>query len=408
MARYKVVESVRAGIEQVHSYEDLEIHHPSRNARGLISGRPEDFERNRVHRTVDGHFEEVRQLADGRELVKKDFVLTQDVKGPIRIPAPVDGFVHYLKGNANAPMRIYDRPHGEPGARLLAQVLHMDPESFVLKEGQRVQYGQPLGVMSDAGTPGSVHAHVELEVDQFKKYIRDIDSGAIAPDGFAVNGMHSTTGKKNGLVPQGDLERNARGADVSKLQMELSALGYHDAQGRALKVDGDFGYRTEEAVRSFQQTRRLRVDGVVGSDTREALSQASRDPVLSERTHRHHGLFVQALDGLRELSPRMFRDHGEQRNAAASLAAKAAEQGLDRISHVVLNNHGNVLFAVQGALQDPARQTVSIDRAEAASQSIECSTQLAGQPAGRLQSGQVHAQMEHLDHRQGLALVPRP
>ena len=63
-----------------------------------------------------------------------------------------------------------------------------------------------------------------------------------------------------------------RGADdcdaVRRLQGALAQLGY------ALKVDGDFGPATENAVKDFQKQRRLGVDGVVGPKTGTALDAA--------------------------------------------------------------------------------------------------------------------------------------
>jgi peptidoglycan hydrolase-like protein with peptidoglycan-binding domain len=43
------------------------------------------------------------------------------------------------------------------------------------------------------------------------------------------------------------------------------------AHGHEVEVDGDFGPKTESAVRAFQQARGLQVDGVVGNRTWEAL-----------------------------------------------------------------------------------------------------------------------------------------
>ncbi len=43
------------------------------------------------------------------------------------------------------------------------------------------------------------------------------------------------------------------------------------AHGSAVVVDGDFGPRTERAVRDFQQRERLAVDGIVGPRTWAAL-----------------------------------------------------------------------------------------------------------------------------------------
>lgn len=51
------------------------------------------------------------------------------------------------------------------------------------------------------------------------------------------------------------------GAAVAELQELLCAHGYK------LKIDGDYGGRTESAVKLFQKGHGLRIDGVVGSKT---------------------------------------------------------------------------------------------------------------------------------------------
>lgn len=56
-----------------------------------------------------------------------------------------------------------------------------------------------------------------------------------------------------------------RGAAVAELQELLNAHGFK------LRVDGDFGYITEAAVKEFQRQRGLRIDGVVGRKTQAAL-----------------------------------------------------------------------------------------------------------------------------------------
>ncbi len=55
------------------------------------------------------------------------------------------------------------------------------------------------------------------------------------------------------------------GPRVAELQVLLHACGY------SVKVNGDFGHPTEEAVRAFQRQHKLRVDGVVGPKTWTAL-----------------------------------------------------------------------------------------------------------------------------------------
>ena len=65
------------------------------------------------------------------------------------------------------------------------------------------------------------------------------------------------------------LQRGANGADVQRLQGDLTRLGYNVGA-----IDGDFGANTEQAVIKFQQENNLNVDGIVGRQTGEALGMA--------------------------------------------------------------------------------------------------------------------------------------
>lgn len=359
MSKYRIVESVGHKTEHVHTYEDLEIHHPSANATGLKTGKLEDFEKSKrgvpkPHAVVDGEWEEVRNQPDGSVLVKKDFILLQDAPGTVKIPAPVEGHVHYLK-DATRAVRIYDRPFGEPGAKLLGQVLHMDPDSFELKEGQHVRYGQPLGVMSDSGSPGSVHAHVEVEAAQFRRYIGDIDKGVIAPGTYpgkqrSDEPQHTTTPPErtehterpraaSGVIAQG-----ARGSEVWGVQLTLSKLGYTGRDGRRLTADGDFGPDTDHAVRAFQRMHGLQpVDGRVGAESRDALVEAARHPLVSEATHPSHGLFSAIARQLPQ---------GTDPRVTANIALQAMENGITSPNALartaVLGNDAYVLGTTPG------------------------------------------------------------
>lgn len=61
------------------------------------------------------------------------------------------------------------------------------------------------------------------------------------------------------------LKKGSKGDSVKLLQELLNKQGFN------LTVDGDFGNKTEEAVKQFQKRLNLTVDGIVGSKTFEAL-----------------------------------------------------------------------------------------------------------------------------------------
>lgn len=58
----------------------------------------------------------------------------------------------------------------------------------------------------------------------------------------------------------------AKGKTVREIQTKLKNWGYYDGA-----VDGDFGQKTFEAVKKFQQKNGIAVDGIVGPRTAEAL-----------------------------------------------------------------------------------------------------------------------------------------
>lgn len=210
--------------------------------------------------------------------------------------------------------------------------------------------------------------------------------------------------KDEAILDQGDKSQS-----VNHLQQQLDRLGYTDSKGHPLKIDGDFGRNTDHAVRAFQQAHGLHVDGVVGRDTREALAKAERTPLLSEQTHPDNPLFQQAKSGLKELHGSSLRNEVELDRVAAVVVSTARQGGITRIDHVMMNTRGDSVIAVQGDPTDPAKRFVSIDRAQAAGQSLEQSTaQLAEHMANRLQQNAQHTQMEHMEHRSGLTVGMRP
>ena len=65
---------------------------------------------------------------------------------------------------------------------------------------------------------------------------------------------------------------------VRQVQQRLKDLGYYKGS-----VDGDFGAKTEEAVKDFQKANKLTVDGKVGENTLKKLN--SKDAVTYKQAH---------------------------------------------------------------------------------------------------------------------------
>ena len=67
-------------------------------------------------------------------------------------------------------------------------------------------------------------------------------------------------------VKRAKLRLVSRGTDVTYLQQRLVANGYYVGE-----IDGDFGRKTENAVRDYQADYGLKVDGIVGAKTWKSL-----------------------------------------------------------------------------------------------------------------------------------------
>ena len=99
------------------------------------------------------------------------------------------------------------------------------------------------------------------------------------------------------------LREDSRGSGVRSLQESLNELGYTDRAGRALDADSQFGPRTEQAVRAFQQDKGLDVDGIVGPATHAALDKAREQarteaaPAQGERSADAPSAATPALSG---------------------------------------------------------------------------------------------------------------
>lgn len=90
-------------------------------------------------------------------------------------------------------------------------------------------------------------------------------ANAIAKKGGSSSSSSSSTTASSGTT----LKLNSQGDRVSQLQRDLTTLGYYYAD-----ITGNFGSKTEAAVKAFQKAKGLTADGVAGSKTLAAIESA--------------------------------------------------------------------------------------------------------------------------------------
>lgn len=91
------------------------------------------------------------------------------------------------------------------------------------------------------------------------------------------NGVTPNFGTWGAAAP--GLRRGQSGDDVKNLQHQLNA------QGAGLKADGEFGPKTDKALKNFQRRKGLEQDGVAGPETNKKLAKGltlPKDMLLSE------------------------------------------------------------------------------------------------------------------------------
>ena len=275
MSKITIYESVGSQSQHVTNFRDLENHHPSKHQQ----------EAGRVYARVAGENEEI--LGDyrgnavltpgGHYMVSKDMVLTAPgvANGNVPVPSPAAGVIGKID-RENGIVTINDPVTGDT----MFQTRHMRVDAN-LKPGQTVEYGQPLGEQHgyNKGNPNAFPDHVHFDVNtryiaQADKWIKDMESGALTTDRRPAQTANLTNEAPtfvpiSGNFPKpadppladGKLTYGEKGPEVEKLQRALNATGAHDAKGRALTPDQDFGDRTREALRDYQQKHNLPVTG---------------------------------------------------------------------------------------------------------------------------------------------------
>lgn len=119
---------------------------------------------------------------------------------------------------------------------------------------------------------GNFGAKTETAVKRFQ------EENGLTADGVAgtktLNAVAAAVARKGGTPASGGsagttLKLNSQGTKVSQLQTDLKQLGYYYAE-----ITGNFGAKTEAAVKAFQKAKGLTADGVAGTKTLNAIAAA--------------------------------------------------------------------------------------------------------------------------------------
>ena len=395
--------TLRHGTSGEDAYRELKIHHPNTNAEAVRTGNAAKADRPSA--MVAGELETVRTRGDrnGIPLVHKDLILS-NARGDreVMIPNPVAGYVQVNNDKWNS-ISIWSHRAGHPQRELVGQVLHGARGTTPYKTGDFVEYGAPLIRQSDAGTPGAVHAQIELEPDQYRRFLGDMLNDRITLGGKVhaqgPEAAQAARSAQQAPMADGVLKQGERGDEVKALQGKLAALGYAGADGKPLHADGVYGKDTFAAVKQFQANNGLDDDGKAGRRTLAQVdapnavkagiapaAPAQAEPAapasMRDAGHADNARFGQALEKLQALEQQraqaglkpLFANPQEAERAAGQLAYESKVSGMRQIDHVVARPDGTGLFAVQGELGDPAAQRTFVDRQQAVSHSVEASS----------------------------------
>ena len=183
----------------------------------------------------------------------------------VDIYAPIDGRAHDLA------KKLADKIH---------KVMETSQKGYV-KTRKSGSGGEYYGVIRGAvavGVPGLLVEHSFHTNERAAKWLLDdVNLDKLARAEAEVLAAYYADKQSNSKdTSERMLRKGDEGDDVAALQEQLNNLGYPlgnygpDKNG----VDGDFGKKTDEAVRRFQKDQGLDTDGIVGPKTLAALKAA--------------------------------------------------------------------------------------------------------------------------------------
>ena len=143
-----------------------------------------------------------------------------------------------------------------PGDVLLNEVHHT---AMFVGDGLEVEASVNERGGATGGQPGDQTGR-EILVRAYRNYpwdcvLRYVGNGEPVPD--------VPTGKAYNFTVH-TVRRGSRGADVLLLQRLLRGMSFRDDDNVVLVRDGEFGEKTEQALRKFQKKNELEVDGICG------------------------------------------------------------------------------------------------------------------------------------------------
>jgi hypothetical protein len=136
-----------------------------------------------------------------------------------------------------------------------------------VKEGYKLYNGQPMYELAYTNAPAClVEVAYHDNIDDAIWIINNIENIGIA----LAKGILEYFGIAYNQVSNNAMtvyKRGSQGEQVKVIQQKIN--DYFNSL--RIDVDGDFGPKTENAVKIYQQLKKLEVDGIVGTVTQKSL-----------------------------------------------------------------------------------------------------------------------------------------
>ena len=260
---------------------------------------------------LDGHGQSVERL---KEVWEKNREMYEKVAAEVDLPAELIAALHYRESSFNFNTYLHQGdPLGRPAVHVPRNIPVFDEwgPAAVHALGLKRNVQKDVGLTKESNDLAAMGTYAEyyngLGYDQrgiSSPYVyggtNQYDTGHYVADGrFDRNAKDRRLGVMpivrilKGVVSSeelgeitnhsystGDrtLSMGEKGADVKELQALLIA------GGAELKLDGDMGALTDEAVREFQEKSGLKVDGIVGPKTIKALRENAETQCTPDTT----------------------------------------------------------------------------------------------------------------------------